>query len=219
MQNGGATRIRVLLADDHEIVRMGLRLLVESQPDMQVVAEASMGEEVVNAAGATGVDVAVLDLAMPGMGGLAAARALRDAGQPVKVVVLTRHEDSAYVRELMAAGCDGYVLKQSPSTALLEAIRAAFRGETYLDRALADTVALTRAAGSSRTVRAAVTGRERDVLRLTALGRSNKDIAAQLTISVKTVEVHKANAMRKLQLSDRADVVRYAVIQGWMKDP
>src|SRR5262245_13509620 len=119
MQHDDATRIRVLLADDHEIVRMGLRMLVESQPDMRVVAEASRGEDAVNAVEATDVDVAVLDLAMPGMGGLAAAHALRDGAQPVKVVVLTRHEDSAYVRELMAAGCDGYVLKQSPSSALL----------------------------------------------------------------------------------------------------
>lgn len=216
--NNDDARIRVLLADDHEIVRMGLRLLIESQPDMRVVAEVANGEDAVNAAGTAGVNVAVLDLAMPGVGGLGAAQALRDAAPAVKIVVLTRHEDTAYVRESMAAGCAGYVLKQSPSSALLEAIRAAARGETYVDRALPDTEELVYAAGS-RTTRATVSYRERDVLRLTALGRSNKNIARQLSISVKTVEVHKANAMRKLQLSDRAEVVRYAVIQGWMKDP
>jgi two-component system, NarL family, response regulator NreC len=210
--------IRVLLADDHEIVRAGLRLLVDAQPDMRVVAEAATGEAAVSAIEGTPVDVAVLDLTMPGQGGLSALRALRAAGHTVRVVVLTRHEDPAYVRELLVAGCAGYVLKQSASTELLEAIRAAARGEEYLDQTIVQTEKLARAAGSA-TPRLSITNRERDVLRLTAVGRSNKEIAAQLAISIKTVEVHKTNAMRKLQLVGRADVVRYAVMQGWMKDP
>jgi two-component system response regulator NreC len=210
--------IRVLLADDHEIVRAGLRLLVDSQPDMRVVAEASTGEEATLAIEGAPIDVAVLDLTMPGQGGLATARALRDAGHPLKIVVLTRHRDEAFVRELMAAGCAGYVLKQSASSELLQAIRSAARGEAYLDRALVEREEVARAVGSGST-RPTMTNRERDVLRLTAIGLSNKEVAAQLEISIKTVEVHKANAMRKLHLGGRADVVRYAVIQGWMKDP
>jgi two-component system, NarL family, response regulator NreC len=210
--------IRVLLADDHEIVRAGLRLLVDSQADMRVVAEAASGEEAVLAVERMAVDVAVLDLTMPGQGGLAAARRLKEARDAPWIVVLTRHEDPAYVREVLQAGCVGYVLKQSASTELLQAIRAAAHGEAYLDRTLRENETLARAVGG-RAARPVITNRERDVVRLTALGRSNKEIAAQLAISIKTVEVHKTNAMRKLQLAGRADVVRYAVVQGWMKDP
>lgn len=208
--------IRVLLADDHEIVRAGLRLLVDGQADMRVVAEAATGEDAVLAVERTAVDVAVLDLTMPGQGGLAAARRLKEAGAAVRIVVLTRHEDPAYVRELLQAGCAGYVLKQSASDELLQAIRAAARGEAYLDRALAESAAHAADNGPARST---LTNRERDVIRLAALGQSNKEIAAQLAISIKTVEVHKTNGMRKLQLVNRADMVRYAVVQGWMKDP
>lgn len=208
--------IRVLLADDHEIVRAGLRLLVDAQADMRVVAEAATGEDAVLAVERTAVDVAVLDLTMPGQGGLAAARRLKEAGAAVRIVVLTRHEDPAYVRELLQAGCAGYVLKQSASDELLQAIRAAARGEAYLDRTLAESAAHAADNGPARST---LTNRERDVIRLAALGQSNKEIAAQLAISIKTVEVHKTKRMRKLQLVNRADMVRYAVVQGWMKDP
>jgi two-component system, NarL family, response regulator NreC len=203
--------IRVLLADDHEIVRAGLRLLIEGQDDMEVVGEAATGEEAINSVRALQPNVAVVDLTMPGIGGLAAIRTLREEGTPTKVVVLTRHEDDAYVRELMSAGTSAYVLKHSSSTQLLNAIRAAACNESYLDAALP-----SRAARPGPGPR--LTNRERDVLRLTAVGYSNKEIAAHLDISVRTVEVHKTNGMRKLSLTGRADVVRYAALHGWMKD-
>lgn len=210
--------IRILLADDHEIVRAGLRLLIDAQPDMLVVGEASSGEDAIRMTETTDVDIVVLDLTMPGAGGLAAARTLVSQARRSRIVVLTRHHDLAFVRELMATGCNGYVLKQSASAELLKAIRTAASGGIYVDCELAETEEVARAAGS-RTVRPRVSNREREVLRLTAIGLSNKEIASELAISVKTVEVHKTNAMRKLHLVSRADVVRYAVVQGWMKDP
>jgi two-component system, NarL family, response regulator NreC len=207
--------IRVVLADDHEIVRAGLRLLIEGQDDMEVVGEAANGEEAIDSVRALRPNVAVLDLTMPGIGGLGAIRALRREGGPTKVVVLTRHEDDAYVRELMSAGTTAYVLKHSGSAQLLNAIRAAARNERYLDPALPRA---SSSRGSRPGPALRVTNRERDVLRLTAVGYSNKEIAAHLNISVRTVEVHKTNGMRKLFLTSRADVVRYAALHGWMKD-
>jgi two-component system, NarL family, response regulator NreC len=207
--------IRILLADDHETVRAGLRMLVDAQPDMQVVAEASDGEQAMARVADTRPDVAVLDLTMPGVGGLTVARRLATDPGVTSIVVLTRHDDEAYVRELLAAGVAGYVLKQSSSEELLRAIRAAARQERYVDPACGGQVKDGAAERATQTI----TPREREVLRLMAIGHSNKEIASMLTISIKTVEVHKGNAMRKLRLGGRTDVVRYAVLHEWMKDP
>jgi len=206
--------IRVLLVDDHATVREGLRLLVDAQPDMTVVADAGDGRAALERAAALKPDVVVLDLTMPGMNGLATARALKGS---TTIVALTRHDDQAYVHELMAAGAAGYVLKQSPSTELLHAIRVAAAGGRHLDPALppADHARDPR----RRAGTPSITEREQEVLRLMAVGHSNKDIASQLDISIKTVEVHKANAMRKLNLRGRTDVVRYAVLNEWLRDP
>lgn len=206
--------IRILLAEDHETVREGLRLLVNAQPDMKVVAEVGDGRAAVDAVAALQPDVVVLDLSMPTMGGLSAARAMKSAGTRAAIVALTRHDDDAYVHELMAAGASGYVLKQSASAELLRAIRAAAGGGRYLDPALPPPDTSRDPRRRATTPRA--TEREVEVLRLIAAGHSNRDIAAALNISVKTVEVHKANAMRKLALKGRTDVVRYAVINGWL---
>jgi two-component system, NarL family, response regulator NreC len=209
--------IRILLADDHETVREGLRLLVNSQTDMEVVGEAGDGKETVERARALRPDVVVLDLTMPGMSGLTAARELKGGEPPAAIVALTRHDEDAYVQELMAAGASAYVLKQSASTELLAAIRAAAAGGRYLDPAIPppDHPRDPRRRSGTPTV----TEREAEVLRMMAVGHSNKDIAAALDISIKTVEVHKANAMRKLNLRGRIDVVRYAVMNGWLRDP
>jgi DNA-binding NarL/FixJ family response regulator len=207
--------IRVLLADDHETVREGLRLLINRQDDMEVVGEAGDGRIALERAAELKPDVVVLDLTMPGMSGLVAARALRQS-KPA-VVALTRHDDDAYVQELTATGAAAYVLKQSPSTELLHAIRVAAVGGKYLDPALPPP----HHPRDPRRRRAAptISEREREVLRLVAVGHSNKDIATTLNISIKTVEVHKANAMRKLNLRGRTDVVRYAVLNEWLRDP
>ncbi|MCU1383046.1 MAG: nreC [Acidobacteria bacterium] len=217
------SRIRVLLADDHETVRQGLRLLIDGQPDMTVVADARNGRTAVEYVRtiAPRPDVAVLDVSMPEMNGLETSRAMLEVMPTLAIVILTRYSDDAYVQALLGAGASGYVLKQSDPLELLRAIRSAALGERYLDSALTARVAgafMTRHARQGVQVVATITGREAEVLRLIAVGHSNKEIGAQLDISVKTVEVHKANAMRKLSLRGRIDIVRYALLQGWLQD-
>ena len=215
------TRLRILLADDHVTVRQGLKMLIDSQDDMTVVSEASDGTAAVEQARTLRPDVVVMDISMPGMNGLVATRTLKQMQPDSVVVILTRHGDDAYLQELLRAGADGYVLKQSAASELLQAIRAtAVRGQ-YLDSALTARVTAGFLAKSGR--KAQVTGvslseRESEVLRLIAAGYSNKEIAAQLELSVKTVEVHKANAARKLGLKGRIDIVKYALLQGWLSD-
>jgi DNA-binding NarL/FixJ family response regulator len=211
--------IRVVLADDHVTVRHGLKLLIDSQDDMIVVGEASDGEVAVQRALEAIPSVVVMDISMPGMNGLTATRRLKQEQPAIAVVVLTRHGNDAYLQELLRAGVSGYVLKQSAPTELLHAIRAVAAGGQYLDSALTSRVTNGFLGRKGRNVQKAggsLTERESEVLRLIASGYSNKEIAARLTLSVKTVEAHKANAMRKLDLSGRIDIVKYAVLQGWL---
>ena len=214
-------RLRILLADDHAIVRQGLRLLIDSQPEMTVIGEAADGDAVVAQAQALHPDVVLMDISMPGTNGLAATRTLKQRHPGLVVLVLTRHEEDTYLQELLRAGASGYVLKQSPPPQLLQAIRAVASGGIYLDPAITARVAdglLDGRQDGDRAPDAAISDRESEVLRLVAVGHSNKEIADRLTISVKTVEVHKANAMRKLRLTGRVDVIRYGVLQGWLYD-
>jgi DNA-binding NarL/FixJ family response regulator len=203
----------VLLVDDHEIVRQGVRALVEGTPDMTVVGEAADAEAALARVLEVRPDVITLDLTMPGMSGLSAARSLKKV-TTAAIVVVTRHAEDAFVQEVIAAGAAGYVLKQSPSEELLRAIRTVAAGGQHLDAALKQETRDPR----RRPATAPITEREQEVLRLTALGHANKEIAAGLNISVKTVEVHKTNAMRKLNLRGRSDVVRYAVMKEWLRD-
>jgi DNA-binding NarL/FixJ family response regulator len=214
-------RLRVLLADDHVTVRHGLRLIIDGQPDMSVVAEASDGESAIAQALSLKPDVIVMDISMPGMTGLVATRKLKKLQPDAVIVTLTRHSDDAYLQELLRAGVAGYVLKQSPPTELVQAIRAAAAGGQYLDSALTARITagfLGREGKRAGKAAAALSERESDVLRLIASGYSNKEIAARLSLSVKTVEAHKANAMRKLGLNGRIDIVKYAVLQGWLQN-
>jgi DNA-binding NarL/FixJ family response regulator len=216
-----ARNLRILLADDHVTVRQGLKMLIESQGDMTVVSEASDGSAAVEQARTIRPDVVVMDISMPGMNGLVATRTLKETQPAVVVVILTRHGDDAYLQELLRAGADGYVLKQSAASELLQAIRATAARGQYLDSAL--TARVTAGFLAKRGRKAQATGvslsdREAEVLRLIAAGYSNKEIASQLELSVKTVEVHKANAARKLGLKGRIDIVKYAVLQGWLSD-
>jgi two-component system response regulator NreC len=213
--------LRILLADDHATVRQGLKLLIDSQPDMGVVGEAADGEDVLQQAKALKPDIVVMDISMPGMNGLIATRLLKRVQPDVAIVALTRHDDDTYLDGLLRAGASGYVLKQSAPIEFLQAIRAVAAGGVYLDPALTSHVAdglLARTAELASQSRPAISERESEVLRLIAIGHSNKEIATQLSISVKTVEVHKANGMRKLGLTGRVDVVRYGVLQGWLYD-
>ena len=216
-----ATPLRILLADDHVTVRHGLRLLIEAQPDMKVISEASDGKEAMQKALASKPDVIVMDISMPGMNGLEATRALKQKQSNVIIVTLTRHGDDAYVQELLRAGVAGYVLKQSAPNELIQAIRAAAAGGQYIDSTLTSrmTARLLGRADKANKPAAELTERESGVLRLIAAGYSNKEIAGQLSLSVKTVEAHKANAMRKLGLRGRIDIVKYAVLQGWLQNP
>jgi two-component system response regulator NreC len=214
------TPIRVLLVEDHETVREGLRLLLDSQRDMQVVAEASNGRAAVEYSERLRPQVVVMDLSMPEMNGLAATHAIKKGCPETAVVALTRHDDAAFVEELRKAGASGYVLKQSPSAELLDAVRVAAIGGSYMDAQLRTREAQSTHDHLNRGRRSpTVSEREKQVLRMMAVGHSNKEIAEALGITIKTVEVHKANAMRKLRLRGRIDVVRYAILHGWLQEP
>ena len=216
-----AASVRILVVDDHATVRQGLKLLIDNQPDMEVIGEAADGHGVLEQANALKPDIVLMDISMPGLNGLVATRTLKRVQPAVRVIVLTRHDDDTYLQELLRAGASGYVLKQSAPTEFLQAIRAVAAGGVYLDPAMTSGVAaglLERDGSASGRPRGSITERESEVLRLIAVGHSNKEVAAQLSVSVKTVEVHKANAMRKLGLAGRVDVIRYAVMQGWLYD-
>jgi DNA-binding NarL/FixJ family response regulator len=216
-----ATPLRILLADDHVTVRHGLKLLIDGQTDMKVVSEAGDGETTIEQAVALKPDVVVMDISMPGMNGLVATRRLKHRQPETAIVTLTRHADDAYLQELLRAGASGYVLKQSAPSELLHAIRAVAAGGQYLDSTLTARVTagfLGREGKRESKSAVALSERESAVLRLIASGYSNKEIAGRLTLSVKTVEAHKANAMRKLGLKGRIDIVKYAVLQGWLEN-
>ena len=215
-------KLRILLAEDHETIRDGLKLLVNSQPDMEVVGEADNGRVAVQLAQELLPDVTVMDVSMPELNGLQATKKLKQRCPQVKVLTLTRHTDDGYLQQLLQAGASGYVLKQSKSAELLRAIRAVANGQTYLDPAITEK-AVTQIRSGRRAVRGSspdtnLSEREAEVLRLIALGYINKEVAARLSLSVKTVEAHKANGMRKMGMKSRVDIVRYALLQGWLQD-
>jgi two-component system response regulator NreC len=215
------TKLRILLAEDHETVRDGLRLLINSQEDMEVVGEASDGLAAVERTRALLPDLLVMDVSMPKLNGLKATEKLKEVCPEVKVLTLSRHADDGYVRALLAAGARGYVLKQSASSELIHAIRAVAAGGDYIDPKLVGKIveSYSGRAGAVRSETiASLSEREAEVLRSLALGYSNKEIAAQLNLSVKTIEVHKANAMRKMNFTSRIQLIRYAVFQGWLQD-
>ncbi|KXK04237.1 MAG: LuxR family transcriptional regulator [Acidobacteria bacterium OLB17] len=213
-------KLRVLLAEDHRTVREGVKLLVNAQPDMEVVGEADDGEQALIAADQLRPDIIIMDISMPRMNGLKATKKLRTKYPDIKLLTLSRHTDDGYLQQLVAAGANGYVLKQSAPNHLISAIREVADGNAYLDPALTKKVIGSYANRPSLRGenQKDLTDRETEVLRLISLGYSNKEIAASLDLSVKTVEVHKANAMRKLGISGRIDIVRYAILQGWMQD-
>lgn len=215
-------RIRVLLADDHAAVREALAVLVNSQPDMQVIAQAGNGDEAVERAREARPDVAVLDLSMPAMSGLEVTTVLRDALPATRILMLTRHGEYHHVQELLRAGANGYVLKQSSSQELLQAIRVVASGKSFLDPLVAGQITQHYAANAEThphgVIREELSPREVEVLRLVARGYANREISAELDISVKTVDAHKANGMSKLGMSSRIELVRFAILQGWLRE-
>jgi two-component system response regulator NreC len=221
MKREPMNKLRVLLADDHAMLREGLRMLVSAQEDMEVVGEASDGRKAVALAQELMPDVVVMDVSMPGLNGLKATERLQKLCPEIKVLTLTRHADSAYLQQLLQAGSRGYVLKQSAAGELVRAIRAVAAGNTYLDPVVTGRLvetAVGRRGASASSAEKDLSAREQEVLQLIAWGHANKEIAHRLDLSVKTVEVHKANAMRKLGMKNRIDIVRYALLKGWLQD-
>jgi DNA-binding NarL/FixJ family response regulator len=214
-------KIRVLIADDHAVLRAGLRLLINAQPDMEVVGEAADGPEALDKARASSPDVVSLDLSMPGGGGLSILAQLRQECPGARVLVLTMHSDSAYLREALAAGCSGFVVKAAADTELLTGIRAVHQGRTFVDLHLGDGAAppdlglrgtLPRPEPDGRL--AELSPRERTVLGLLARGHSSQQVADQLYLSVKTIETYRARVASKLGLRGRAELVRFALEAG-----
>jgi two-component system response regulator NreC len=214
-------KLRILLAEDHQTVREGIKLLVNNQPDMEVIGEAGDGEMAVRMATELKPDLLLMDISMPTMNGLKATKRLRSLDPDIKILMLTRHTDDGYLQQLLGAGANGYVLKQSAPTELTNAIRAIAAGNAYLDPSLTRKVMggyVNRATSQRGDGKSDLTDRETEVLRLISLGYSNKEIGVQLDLSVKTIESHKANAMRKLGITSRIDIVRYAILQNWLQD-
>ncbi len=214
-------KLRIILSEDHETIRDGLKLLVNSRPDMEVVGEADNGRTALQLAEEFSPDVVVMDISMPELNGLQATKKLKDKSPEVKVLILTRHSEPGYLQELLQAGAGGYVLKQSKSEELIRAILAVAAGQTYLDPAVTErAVTQLRESGQvpHKAPNANLTAREADVLRLIALGYVNKEVAARLNLSIKTVEAHKSNGMNKMGMKSRVDIVRYAILQDWLQD-
>ncbi|MCU1289866.1 MAG: DNA-binding response regulator [Acidobacteria bacterium] len=214
------SEIKVLIAEDHKIVRAGLKMIIDSQIDMKVVGEADDGHQAIQMTRKLKPDVLVMDVSMPELNGLDAAAKLKRTVPDTKILTLTRHTDKAYIQELLQIGVSAYVLKQSPSVEMLRGIRIVAGGGNYLDPAVTRDIfnLVGRQSRQKDSGNEKLNERESEVLRLIALGYSNKEIAAQLDTSVKTIESQKAAATRKLNIKGRNEIVNYAILQGWMKE-
>jgi DNA-binding NarL/FixJ family response regulator len=209
-------KIRVLIVDDHAILREGVRALLQLHPDFEVAGEASNGTEAIEAAARLDPDVVLMDIAMPGLGGIEAAIELKKQGRRARILILSQYEDREYVRRLLKAGVSGYVLKKSAGAELANAIRAVHRGGLVLDPEVARTAMEEGgpAAPGAADPYDALTDREKQVLKLVAEGRSNKEVAEVLGISVKTAMSHREHVMEKLGVHNRTELVRFAIRKG-----
>lgn len=208
--------VRILLADDHAMLRDGVRMVLEAHPGFEVVGTADNGRDAVRLAKELCPDIAVLDVAMPELNGLEATRAIRSISPDTEIVVLSMHEGEEYLREALRAGAAGYVLKRAAAKELVGAINAVRRGDKYLDPGLTHTLIsdYVRQVERGDDTPDSLTDRELEVLKLVAEGNTNRQIALQLNISIKTVQTHRANLMDKLNLHDRTELVRYAIRRG-----
>jgi DNA-binding NarL/FixJ family response regulator len=213
-------RLRVLIAEDHAMVREGIASLVHSQPDMEIVGQACDGHEALDLAERTQPDVVLLDLSMPRIGGPEAMQRLHALRPAPKVLVLTRHGDQGHLQLMMRAGASGYLLKRAASSVLIESIRSVANGTTVVDPTLVAAYVARSGLGRGGTAalpRAHLSEREEQVLRLIAWGKSNKEVAAALCISMKTAESYKASALEKLGLRTRTDIMRFALAERWLE--
>jgi DNA-binding NarL/FixJ family response regulator len=214
--------IRVVLADDHTILRDGVCSLLRAEPDIEVVGEASDGMEVLEQVGRLTPDVVVMDMVMPRMNGLEATRQIKKRFQDVKILILSMYDDDEYVQQVIQAGASGYVLKRVAADDLVQAIREVHHGSSFLHPPIAaklieDYVRRVRGGGAAPEAGDRLTAREREVLKLIAEGYTNQDVADQLGVSRKTVESHRANIMRKLALHDVTELVKYAIRKGLVR--
>lgn len=210
------TKIRVLLADDHAVLRAGIRALLDMQPDIEVIGEAGDGQQAVERVRELEPDIILMDIGMPGLDGLAATRQIKENHPRTRILILTQHENKEYVLPSLKIGASGYVLKRAEGDELLTAIRAVHAGGTFLDPTVAGVLAddARRKPGSPADPFDALTEREREVLILLAQGKTYQQIAETLYISPKTVDFHRTNLMRKLKLDNRTELTRYALQRG-----
>ena len=209
--------IRVLIVDDHAVVRSGLRRVLDAEPDIEAVAEAADADRAVFEAIEHKPDVVLLDVSMPGKSGIEGIPALLQAVSETKVLMLSMQDDPHYLREAFAAGASGYVLKEAADTEVVDAVRAVAAGERYVHPALGAKLVQVEADERRRADEDPLSDREREVLRLLALGHTNQEIAKMLYISVRTAETHRAHIMQKLRLGSRAELVRYSLTEGLLE--
>lgn len=212
--------IKVLLADDHAVVREGLKSILRNQPDIEIVGEAGNGRDAFELAVELKPDILLTDVSMPELNGIRLAESIQTSSPDTKILVLTVHEDKSYLKQLLRAGARGYILKKSAADALVFALRTVAAGGVYIDPQMAGKLVtgVVKQIDGAKGSELPLSSREEEVIRLVASGFSHKEIAAQLELSVKTVESYKARAMEKLQLSSRSDIVRYALNEGWLRD-
>jgi two-component system response regulator NreC len=211
------SKIQLLLVDDHEIVRAGLRMLFLAEPDMEIVGEVNSGDEALQAVQELKPDVVIMDVAMPGIGGIEATRRIKEANPDTAVLALTMHEDEQYFFEMLNAGASGYIPKRAAPDDLVSAIRVVSQGNVFLYPTLAKLLVrdfLGRAESGVTPLADELTPREREVLTYIAEGYTNREIAEELVISVKTVDRHRENIMHKLNLHSRVELVKYAIEKG-----
>ncbi len=211
------TKIKVVVVDDHSVVREGVKMVLETDPELNVIGEAASGEEAIEKVRELQPDVVVMDIAMPGLSGFEATQRIRQSNPEVKVLALTVHDSEAYVFQMLRAGAVGYVLKRSPSADVINAVKTAYKGEAVLHPSVTKLLIhdyLSRAERGEEASYELLSDREREILKLITEGRTNKEIADMLFLSVKTVQAHRANLMRKLGLHDRVELVKYAIRKG-----
>lgn len=213
-------KTRIVLADDHPIVLTGLRNLIESESDFTVVGEATSGPEALRVIREARPDIAIVDISMPGMSGIVLTRRLTEEAPGIKILMLTLHEDRAYLRQALDVGARGYVVKRSAAANLVSAVRAVIAGGTYIDPAIVNRVLDRSPAGNRVSIRETrdLTDRETEVLKLSSLGLTNKEISHRIGVGVKSIETFKSRGLAKLEIQSRADLLRYASQVGWLSD-
>ncbi len=215
-------KIKILIAEDHGMVREGIKMIIESQDDMEIIGEAEDGRKVVELARQHLPDIILMDIAMPKLNGLTATAMIKRILPDIKILILTRHTDDAYLQELLEAGVSGYALKQTVSSELIRALRLIAEGNNYIDPAMTEKVFDNyknhRTAMQGDTKSEALTKRELEIIRHVALGYSNQEIADKIGVSIKTIELNKSKALKKLNISSRREIINYAIFQGWITE-